>query len=132
KVTVQSGGGEKVRRPLLLVSAWAGSALRGEIATGRRPRAEYLELERRHDVELFDWSRLGGPRQRSEMLSLRHVAAALPRLNGHDVVFSDGEHLGIPLALAMRFRSPLPHVVIGHWLTRPKKRMFFKVLKAHH
>jgi glycosyltransferase involved in cell wall biosynthesis len=91
---------------------------------------EFLELERRHGMELFDWSRLGGRRQRSRLLSLRHVAAALPRLRDHDVVFSDGEHLGIPMALAMSVGPSRPHVVIGHWLTRPKKRAFFRVLRA--
>lgn len=120
-----------MRRPLLLVSAWADSALRHEIAAGRRPRTEFLELERLHGVELLDWSQLQGGRQRSQLLSLRHAAAALSRLPDHDVVFSDGEHIGIPLALAMKFRTARPHVVIGHWLTRPKKRVFFRVLKAH-
>jgi glycosyltransferase involved in cell wall biosynthesis len=114
----------------MLVSMWADAALRGEIAAGLRPRPEYLELERRHGVELLDWSQLGSSRQRSRTLSLRHAAAALRRLGDHDVVFSDGEHVGIPLALAMKFRGALPHVVIGHWLTGPKKRVFFRVLRA--
>jgi glycosyltransferase involved in cell wall biosynthesis len=127
----RSGSGPNVRRPLLLISAWAGAALRTEVACGLRPRPEFLELERRHGAEVLDWSKLGGGRQRTEMLSLRHVAAALRRVEGHDVIFSDGEHLGIPLALAMDLGKARPHVVIGHWLTSPKKRMFFRVLKAH-
>jgi glycosyltransferase involved in cell wall biosynthesis len=117
--------------PLLLVSANAGERLRAEVAAGARPRTEYLELERRHGMEILDWSRLGHSRRRTRILSLRHVAAALPRLRRHTAVFSDGEHLGIPLALAMSFGHAIPHVVIGHWLTRSKKRAFFKVLKAH-
>jgi glycosyltransferase involved in cell wall biosynthesis len=52
-------------------------------------------------------------------------------LGNHDVVFSDGEHIGIPLSFAMRFGSARPHVVIGHRLTTPRKRPLFKVLKAH-
>jgi len=116
---------------LLLVSAWVDAALRDEVAAGRRPRPEYLELERRYGMELFDWSRLGLTGRRNAMLSLRHVAAALRHLRGHAAVFSDGEHLGIPLALAMDVLPSRPHVVIGHWLTRSKKRAFFRVLRAH-
>jgi glycosyltransferase involved in cell wall biosynthesis len=120
-----------VKRSLLLVSAYVDSSLRNDIAAGLRPRAEFLELERRHDVELLDWSQLGTRRQRSGMLSIRHAAAALPKLRQHNVVFSDGEHVGIPLALAMTFGPEHPHVVIGHRLTTPKKQAFFRVLKAH-
>jgi len=93
---------------------------------------EFLELERRHGVELFDWSQLGRRHQRSRVLSLHHALAALGRLTRHSVVFSDGEHVGIPLSLAMEAFGPArPHVVIGHWLTAPKKRIFFRLLKAH-
>jgi glycosyltransferase involved in cell wall biosynthesis len=117
--------------PLLLVSADASSKLRDDVAAGRRPRPEYLELERRHGMELLDWSRLGYSGRRTQMLSLRHVAAALPRLSTHTAVFSDGEHLGIPLALAMSVGPSIPHVVIGHWLSRSKKRAFFRLFKAY-
>jgi glycosyltransferase involved in cell wall biosynthesis len=120
-----------VKGTLLLVSARADAALRDEIAAGRRPRTEFLELERSHHVELLDWSRLGRASRRSGMLSLRHALAALPRLSKYQVVFSDGEHIGIPLALAMGILGPVrPHVVIGHWLTAPKKRAFFRTLHA--
>jgi glycosyltransferase involved in cell wall biosynthesis len=45
-----------------------------------------------------------------------------------DVVVTDGEHVAIPLALLLRFsRSRLKHVTIGHRLTAPKKRIFFRV-----
>jgi len=116
--------------PLLLVSVWADSAMREQIAAGRRPRTEFFELQGRTGAELLDWSKLGG-RRRTPMLSLRHAAAALPRLRDHNVVFSDGEHIGIPLSLAMRLGTIRPHVVIGHHLTTPKKRRMFTVLKAH-
>ncbi len=119
-----------MKRPLLLVSASADAALRAEIASGRRPRVEFLELERLHNAELLDWTRIGG-RRRSGLLSLRHAAAALGRLSNYSAVFSDGEHIGIPLALAMRLGPASPHMVIGHWLTGPKKKFFFRVLKAH-
>jgi glycosyltransferase involved in cell wall biosynthesis len=50
----------------------------------------------------------------------------------YDLVITDGEHVGIPLALLLRTsRAPIRHVTIGHRLSAPKKRLFFTVLRAH-
>src|SRR5689334_15776896 len=100
-------------RRLMLVSARADPQLRDEVRQGLRPCPEYLRLEERHGVELLDWSRLGlWATTRTTRLSLAHAAAALPKLADVDVVFSDGEHLGIPLALAMRaLRLSTPHLM---------------------
>ncbi len=123
--------GVKTLRALMLVSDWVDNALRADVAAGRRPCPEYLYLERDHGVEIFDWSRLGGTRRgRSVGQSLHHVAVALQRVRDFDVVFSDGEHLGIPLALAMRAsRVTRPHLVIGHHLTTRAKRLLFRLLR---
>ena len=84
----------------MLVSARADAGLRDDVREGRRPCPEYLRLEERHGVELLDWSRLGpGAAGRTARLSMSHAAAALRRLGGLDAVFSDGEHVGVPLAL---------------------------------
>ena len=49
-----------------------------------------------------------------------------------DVVFSDGEHVGIPLAMAMRvLRIRTPHLLIGHHLDTPAKRLVFRWLKPN-
>ena len=49
------------------------------------------------------------------------------------MVFSDGEHVGIPLALAMRgLGISTPHLVIGHHLTTPTKARLMRNLHAHH
>lgn len=116
----------------MLVSDRADAIRRSEIARDRRPCPEYFRLEQDQQVELLDWSRLSPPgRERSARLSLSHIAAALPRLRAYDVIFSDGEHLGIPLALAMRaLRVVKPHLVIAHHLTTRLKRPFFRYLKA--
>jgi glycosyltransferase involved in cell wall biosynthesis len=51
-------------------------------------------------------------------------------VRGVDVVFSDGEHLGIPMALAMRaLRITTPHLVIGHHLDTRAKRLVFRWTK---
>jgi glycosyltransferase involved in cell wall biosynthesis len=116
----------------MLVSDWADADLREAVRLGRRPRPEYLVLEERHGFELLDWSRLaGGRRGRSAGLSLRHVRAAAPRLRDVDVVFSDGEHLAVPLALLkLAKRLSARHLTIGHHLTTPAKWPYFRLLHA--
>ena len=114
----------------MLVSAVVDDRLRSDVAAGRRPRPEYLRLEADHGVELLDWSKLGMTTgQRSVPLSLKHVARALRRCRDVDVIFSDGEHLGIPLALGMQaIRAPSAHVVIGHHLLTPAKKRILRQL----
>jgi glycosyltransferase involved in cell wall biosynthesis len=67
-------------------------------------------------------------------LSLKHVSRAVRRAGSVDVVFSDGEHVGIPLALAMQVRRvPAAHVMIGHHLLTPaKKRVLRRLPVSRH
>ena len=120
----------------MLVSDWVDEELREDVRAGRRPCPEYLVLEERFGVELLDWSRLPrAARGRSPLLSLRHARAGAARLGEFDVVFTDGEHLAIPLAMLMRTsrsRSRARHLTIGHHLTTRAKRPWFRVLGAHH
>lgn len=120
-------------RALMLVSARADRSVREDVAAGLRPCPEYLRLEARHGVELFDLSHVASASgSRTPARSLRHVVAAMPRIRNVDVVLSDGEHVGIPLALALqRHRRHVSHVVIGHHLTTTAKTAAFRVLRAH-
>jgi glycosyltransferase involved in cell wall biosynthesis len=63
------------------------------------------------------------------------VAQALLAFGQHhrfDVVITDGEHLGIPLALLLKATGArVSHVTIGHRLSTPKKRLFFRWLRVH-
>jgi glycosyltransferase involved in cell wall biosynthesis len=114
----------------MLVSATVDSQLRSDVTAGRRPMPEYLSLESRFGVELVDWSKLGvHSGHRSVRRSLRHVAVSLRRARQVDVIFSDGEHVGIPLALAMQaLRIDTPHVMIGHNLLTPAKQRVLRHL----
>jgi glycosyltransferase involved in cell wall biosynthesis len=50
----------------------------------------------------------------------------------YDVIVTDGEHIGIPLALMLKLaRATVGHLTIGHRLSAPKKRPFFRWLKVH-
>jgi glycosyltransferase involved in cell wall biosynthesis len=115
----------------MLVSAFAGPERHHDIAAGRLPCPEFLRLERRHDVALLDWTALGlSTGNRSVPRSIHHVGAALRRLRDVDVVFSDGEHVGIPLALSMpAARAKTAHVMLGHHLLTPAKTRVFRVLR---
>lgn len=117
-------------RSLMLVSASVDAQLRSNATLGQRPTPEYLVLESRHDVELLDWSAFGvRSGHRSVTRSLQHAAVAARRAAQADVVFSDGEHVGIPLALAMQaMRIDTPHVMIGHNLLTPAKQRLLRHL----
>ena len=56
---------------------------------------------------------------------------AYRRRGEYDAIVTDGEHLGIPLALLLRLsRSAVRHVTIGHRLSAGKKRVFFSLLEC--
>ncbi|HXM57705.1 MAG TPA: glycosyltransferase family 4 protein [Candidatus Dormibacteraeota bacterium] len=117
-------------RFLMLVSDRA-EARREEVRQGRRPCPEYLRLEERHGVELLDWGRLGDWADgRTPRVSVAHAAAGLRRARAYDAVFSDSEHVGVPLALAMRTpRMAHPHLMLGHHITNGAKRQVFRWLR---
>jgi glycosyltransferase involved in cell wall biosynthesis len=117
-------------RCLMLVSDRA-DARRADVRSGARPCPEYLRLEERYGVELLDWSRLGDwASGRTPRVAVAHAAAGLRRAAGFDVVFSDSEHVGVPLALGMRTRGPSrPHLMLGHHLTNGSKPRLFRWLR---
>ncbi len=117
----------------MLVSDRADSRLREQVQLGRRPRPEYLCLEERHGVRLLDWSQLDNHTQgRSVRVSLAHAAAAFRLLDRYDAILSDGEHVGVPLALAMQVTGrSRPHVVICHHLTSGRKPTLFRRVRPH-
>jgi glycosyltransferase involved in cell wall biosynthesis len=117
-------------RFLMLVSDRV-EARRDEVRRGARPCPEYLRLEERHGVELLDWSRLGDwAAGRTPRVAVAHAAAGLRRASGFDAVFSDSEHVGVPLALGMRARGPSrPHLMLGHHLTNGSKPRVFRWLR---
>jgi len=118
-------------RFMMLVSARADCALRDAVRDGGRPCPEYLRLEARHGLRLLDWSSLGpAATRRSLRVSLAHVRAATRMLDDVDGVVSDGEHVGVLLALTMRARGRhTPHLMLGHHLTTRAKRLVFRLLR---
>lgn len=111
----------------MLVSADAGHAVRRAVDAGERPMPEYLALERDYAVKLIDWSRVGITPGRSPARSVRQAQAARRAAADTDVVFSDGEHVGIPLGAALQTMGPVrPHVMLGHHLTTWPKPLLLR------
>lgn len=114
----------------MLVSASADRDLRIEIEAGTRPVPEFIALERDYGVRLLDWSRLKIEPGRSARRSLRQAAAGLRAAAEADAIFSDGEHVGIPLGIALEAIGPArPHVVLGHHLTSRSKPLMLRWLR---
>jgi len=114
----------------MLVSANAGRDLRLEIGAGTRPVPEFIALERDYGVQLLDWSRLKIEPGRSAGRSIRHAAAGLRAAGEADALFSDGEHVGIPLGIALKAIGPArPHLVLGHHLSSRSKPLMLKWLR---
>jgi glycosyltransferase involved in cell wall biosynthesis len=103
---------------------------------GDVPRKDYVTIARRLKADLLDWSaarRTWLLRLLSALLGNAAVQAllAFQRRGRYDVILADGEHIGIPLALLLKFtRSRTRHVVIGHRLSATKKRPFFRWLRV--
>ncbi len=117
---------DAAQRPLMLVSASTDVELRDEVKAGTRPCPEYLRLEQDHDVRLLEWATTTRIRRRS-VRAVRHAAAALRPARRATSVLSDGEHLGVPLAVAMwALRIGTPHVMLGHHLTTSAKRRLLR------
>jgi glycosyltransferase involved in cell wall biosynthesis len=78
------------------------------------------------EVELLDFQAAGVSGD------LRLALAAHARLGEFDAVYVNAESLGVPLSLLSQLRPDRPRLVcVGHRLLTGRKKLFFRVLKAH-
>jgi glycosyltransferase involved in cell wall biosynthesis len=102
------------------------------------PRKDYRVLAEALDADMLDQSAVEAWRSTRWVRKLFGVAAAQALLafrqrEAYSAIVTDGEHIGIPLALLLMLaRAKAAHVTIGHRLAAPKKRFFFRWLKLHH
>ena len=83
---------------------------------------DYAAVESAPDLSVWLVRRLAGRDAALAWLGFR-------RCKGYEVIFSNGENVGIPLALLLKFAGRRPrHVSIGHRLSAGKKRLFFALL----
>jgi glycosyltransferase involved in cell wall biosynthesis len=119
------------RKPLLLtVSGTIPSELEQQVAEGRRPRADYSAIADVANADVVDVARaLEETGLVGRLLHKLGGAGALlgwyafRRRGGYEVVLTDGEQVGIPLALLTRIfgKGGCAHVMIVHILSVPKK-----------
>ncbi len=125
-------GPKRPPRTLLLIEANVDPALHAEIAADRFPRKDYFELARTLQADILDWSSINESRV-SRLLaryagkSLAQAWLAFRQRKRYDVLYSDSERLGIPLALLLKLaRARTPHIMLTHYLSSPKKRFWFR------
>jgi glycosyltransferase involved in cell wall biosynthesis len=121
------------KRVVLTVSGFIAADIREQIASGKRPRADYLELARSFNADLLDYDVartiagrtgavlecLGGPN-----LVLAYACWKI-RKSCHAIV-TDGEQVGLPLAALLKLtpgKRPR-HLMIVHVISEPKKTVF--------
>jgi len=121
------------KRVVLTVSGVIAVDIREQIAGGKRPRADYLELARRFNADLLDYAaartitgrtgavleKLGGP-------NLVLAYACWKVCKNYQAIVTDGEQIGLPLAVLLKLTpGPRPrHLMIVHVISEPKKIVF--------
>ena len=123
-----------VARTLITVSTAIDPQLVTEIEQQLRPRIDYIEMARTFNADLIDYvearrlsgwfgrllEAIGGP-------NLTLAWASFQQRGNYKVIFTDGEHVGIPLAWFCKLGGSrgIRHLMITHILSVYKKMFFF-------
>src|SRR5262249_54772927 len=109
-------------------------AVSATVGPQRGPRKDYAALAAALEADVIDFasvsqSRLVRAVARFAGVAVAQAALAFARRDDYDVILTDGEHIGIPLAVLLKIaRGKTAHVTIGHGLSASKKRPFFRWL----
>ena len=114
---------------LLTVSGAIPDDLDADVAAGRRPRADYRVIAAALDADVVDAPTAASAHGRlGRVLARLGVGVVLAwycfrRRRDYDVILTDGEQVGLPLALLCRIagRGRARHVMIVHILSVAKK-----------
>jgi glycosyltransferase involved in cell wall biosynthesis len=121
------------KRVVLTVSGVIAADIREQIASGKRPRADYLELARGLNADLLDYA--------SARTMAGRIGTVLEKLGGPNLVLAyacwkirkscqaivtDGEQVGLPLAALLKLTPGTRprHLMIVHVISEPKKMVF--------
>jgi glycosyltransferase involved in cell wall biosynthesis len=124
---------------LLTVSGNIPNDLHAAISSGDRPRADYLEMSKAFDADLLDYASADARRGRFGRLLTRIVGrnvalawSVFSLRKQYQVVVTDGEQVGLPLAAFMRLFGRRPrfrHMMIVHIMSFRKKELPFRLLR---
>lgn len=127
-------------RVLLVISAQPPEGLAEAVAAGREPRRDYQALQAALNADLLcpaeaRRSRLG--RLIERIAGIRPALAWTAfRRRAYDVIYTDGENIGLPLALLLKLRGARPsrprHVMLTHYLSTRPKRLLFRLGAGSH
>jgi glycosyltransferase involved in cell wall biosynthesis len=101
------------------------------------PRKDYAALAAAFDTQIVDYSCVDRSLVAQAVARIAGVPAAQAWIAFRQrqtcgAILTDGEHIGIPLALLLKLAgASTPHVTIGHRISAGKKRAFFRWLKVH-
>lgn len=124
-------------RNLIVISAVADRAARAAVAEGRWPRKDFFELQDRLQADVIDLAmvekRLGWRLLRRVIgAPATQAVIAYTRRRSYGAIFTDGEHIGLPLGALLRFSHRRPrHVMIGHLMSTPTKRALIRWLRPY-
>jgi glycosyltransferase involved in cell wall biosynthesis len=124
-------------RVLLTVSGTMPPDLTTAIEQGRRPRADYLGLAKACGADVIDYGAVQRARGRVGRAVARVLGddallawACFRRRKQYEVVFTDGEQVGLPFAALLWLSRRRPrHVMIGHRLSPRKKVLLHRMLR---
>ena len=134
----EHGVGRRDGKVLLTVSGVIDPDVLDQVRRGDRPLPDYVELARVMDADVVD---VAEARRRAGRFGrlLERVGGAGALLGWvcfrqrrrYDAVFTDGEQVGLPLALLSRltFRRAFAHVMIVHLMSPPKKAWLYRAFR---
>lgn len=131
----------KSPRALLVISAQPPETLAESVAEGREPRRDYQALQAALNADLLypaDARRTRFGRLLTRAAGIRPALAwaAFRRRHAYDVIYTDGETVGLPFALLLKLRGLHPssprHVMLTHYLSTRPKRILFRLGAGSH
>lgn len=127
---------------LLTVSGTIPSSLEDDIATGKRPEADYLAMARGFEADLLDYAKarsvagqVGAWLERVAGPNVMLAFACFQLRHRYRVIFTDGEQVGLPLAFFLKHLGArghrAHHMMIVHILSVAKKAILVDRLALH-
>jgi len=126
------------RRVLVTVSGTIPDDIAEQVRAGVRPRPDYFELAAALDGDIVDVpearrraGRLGALLERVGGSNLLLAWVCFLHRRRYQAVFTDGEQVGLPLALLCRVtaRRPFAHVMVVHILSPKKKSLLYRAFR---
>ena len=137
-------GPSRTPKALLLIPSVVKTGIEADVASGRHPTMDYhalaAALRDRHglEVDILDYAAVDADATPAVRLAGKVggrdaalAALGFARREEYAAIFSNGENVGVPLALLLGLvPRRAGHVAIGHRLSTRKKQFFFRTLKA--